>query len=1215
MLSAVQRHSRVSALALSALLALPVIAQAQSSAAWLPATVAGPAVTNAATALDATRHQVLQYGGRVTGQHYGPGSYGRTYDIANGPTLFSNGAFLDSALPSTPGARESAALTYDPIADRMWLFGGDSLSTVGYFSYAGFIIAGQLNDLWYLDRNGASDWHRVTPMGPLPSQRYGASLVTDVQGRRLILFGGRDTLGNHFNDVWTWPLDGSGSWQQILPAGTPPAPTAFAHAVYDPVRQRLIITGGEGAGAANTFMALTLGPSPQWQALLVAGTAPATAIGALDYDASRDALLALAMPADLERIALASTPTWQPLSVATTLATSQLTYLSAMQYDSSADVIVLPGIGSTGYLLPQPVQAVHQRIALDRALSAPTGTAQFLGATLVRGRLVLRYQASVAGNLIGPLRLEGHVASDLTFRTLAFPADSIRGDVYVFSVPVAAGNDSWYRVGWSDIHGDHASDVVRIVAPPPPLAMPFTTDSAFVRVGQAHVQLTLANDSLTVAAQPVFERRTGSGSWSQAWPSWPDDARRMTLRDSMLAHGVSYEYALRFVNLLGDTVRTGLGTLIDNAPDPALASVNRGAHVFSGAWDAANTPPSFGGNLEVSKDGGAWSVQQAVVQNTGRQLPFAITPLRLGVVYRARLAWQEQGVTRYSVVFADTVPHASATVVFTPHSDRVDAAWHVSPPDSGLVWRIQRAPATNGPFATVAVIAAAAPAGVAFTGDIAYADQAVTPGSTYAYRIVADDGVGADTLASSLTATLHAPVLFAKHATPQQVDFDWYAPDAGTFNLALMRGSPGGETAEAALTPGDDGHAHYTIYPAQLGEVLRYRVRWQESDNVERFSGTDTTVVMPAQVDTLPATFGTYHVVTRWNVQPVDSTFFVALERSGDGGRTYSFITLYRTTAGPSFVWDDKSARPSVSYRYRLSWVLGTSPEVRGITGQVPLSGIARGRPDRVTVDWLTIPLPSTGARRHFAGTLERRVSSAPWTTLGTIAAVPLAGPAGDRDSLGYDDFSARVGQLYDYRVTWIDQGDTLQTAAISAAVPAVSASLFDVNSKPTSVTVRWQVTGDDPAFAMRVLRRESASSVWDTLGLSHDQEPGIRSYVDLTTTPGHLYSYKLIWQQDAATHTSEEHAVFAIGSAIQMGRPSPNPSHGGFSVPIGIPDAVAVRLTLYDIGGREQGFKTFTGPGVFTYTLPAGRFKAGVYFARLDDGRHIVTQRVVIVP
>jgi hypothetical protein len=81
------------------------------------------------------------------------------------------------------------------------------------------------------------------------------------------------------------------------------------------------------------------------------------------------------------------------------------------------------------------------------------------------------------------------------------------------------------------------------------------------------------------------------------------------------------------------------------------------------------------------------------------------------------------------------------------------------------------------------------------------------------------------------------------------------------------------------------------------------------------------------------------------------------------------------------------------------------------------------------------------------------------------------------------------------------------------------------------------------------------------------------------------------------------------------MGRPSPNPCRGEFSLPIGIPDAVQARLSVYDITGRERATKTFTGPAVFQYAIPRGQLKAGVYFVRLDDGRTRVTQRVVVAP
>ena len=90
---------------------------------------------------------------------------------------------------------------------------------------------------------------------------------------------------------------------------------------------------------------------------------------------------------------------------------------------------------------------------------------------------------------------------------------------------------------------------------------------------------------------------------------------------------------------------------------------------------------------------------------------------------------------------------------------------------------------------------------------------------------------------------------------------------------------------------------------------------------------------------------------------------------------------------------------------------------------------------------------------------------------------------------------------------------------------------------------------------------------------------------------------------------------MFAIGSTILLGRPSPNPSRGGFSVPFGLPDATPTRMGVYDVSGRERVAQTYSGPGTYMFTLPAGHLEPGVYFVRLQGGRRQVTQRVVVAP
>jgi hypothetical protein len=278
---------------------------------------------------------------------------------------------------------------------------------------------------------------------------------------------------------------------------------------------------------------------------------------------------------------------------------------------------------------------------------------------------------------------------------------------------------------------------------------------------------------------------------------------------------------------------------------------------------------------------------------------------------------------------------------------------------------------------------------------------------------------------------------------------------------------------------------------------------------------------------------------------------------------------------------------------------------VSGITMPLPTGGVAIGRSDRVSLGWKIIGLSWVHA--SFIGTIERRTPGGVWATLANLGT--------NADSLDYHDFTPPPGQPMEWRLTWLDLGDALNTSALSAAMTRVDATFYSSDIKPSRVTVRWQVSGDDPDFPMHVLRRELTSDVWETLGLAVREIPGIRIYVDSTVTPTHRYAYRLTWTQGNVTSNSDAQPVFAIGNAIMLGRPSPNPSRAGFSVAFSLPDARPARLELFDVSGRVRFSYSYVGPGAFTFTLPPRTVEPGIYFLRLAGSRGSAIQRVAVAP
>lgn len=144
-----------------------------------------------------------------------------------------------NANPGTaPSARRFSSMTQDPGTGGILLFGGwDANGT-------------PLNDTWlYI----GGTWVQLSPATSPPARGH-HTLVTRSDFGDVFLCAGHDGLATgrtHFLDTWRWDSAG-GTWVQITPSTTAiPHGHAGNWAVYDPTRQRVVLTGGQGISTAS----------------------------------------------------------------------------------------------------------------------------------------------------------------------------------------------------------------------------------------------------------------------------------------------------------------------------------------------------------------------------------------------------------------------------------------------------------------------------------------------------------------------------------------------------------------------------------------------------------------------------------------------------------------------------------------------------------------------------------------------------------------------------------------------------------------------------------------------------------------------------------------------------------------------------------------------------------------------------------------------------
>ena len=261
-------------------------------------------------------------------------------------TLSGAPAWTELATPTHPNGRELALLGWDPSHDRLVLYGGQNRTDAWQLplnpvtDWSGIVVDPwppapgpypnlvhdpvrhrlleiHAHDLWAYPLTGAGTWTHETIGGSAPNSTGGFSTIYDPNADRVLVFGGQSG-GGLSNQTWALTLSGAPAWQPLLPDGVPPDPRAFHSALYDPVRRRMIVFGGETQdfGWAVDTWELSLSGPLRWTEVPATGSYPWDSYQySLFYDGAADRMLALRQDAQqLWSLSLSGPPVWSALA-------------------------------------------------------------------------------------------------------------------------------------------------------------------------------------------------------------------------------------------------------------------------------------------------------------------------------------------------------------------------------------------------------------------------------------------------------------------------------------------------------------------------------------------------------------------------------------------------------------------------------------------------------------------------------------------------------------------------------------------------------------------------------------------------------------------------------------------------------------------------------------------------------------------------------------
>jgi len=266
---------------------------------------------------------------------------------------------------NVPNRRSGGGMAYDPISQRIIMFGGDSPS-------------GYLGDTWAWT---GSNWQQLSP-AHTPTPRGTPYMATDQTRNNIVLFGGVTGSGRS-NETWTW----NGSDWIIQSPVTRPTARNFGQMTYDPVSGNLLMFGGDsGSGASGYLNDTWTWNGTNWTQQAPATSPPVRMAYGLAYDGANVILFGGEIPGTGGQMT-GDTWFWTGSTWTQRNLTTSVRGHIGMLYDPTHDQILsFGGFGSSGAI-------INETWTLQAAPLVATGAA-----TLLTSRSV---------QLAGEVQLEG----------------------------------------------------------------------------------------------------------------------------------------------------------------------------------------------------------------------------------------------------------------------------------------------------------------------------------------------------------------------------------------------------------------------------------------------------------------------------------------------------------------------------------------------------------------------------------------------------------------------------------------------------------------------------------------------------------------------------------------------------------------------------------------------------------------------------------------
>lgn len=740
----------------------------------------------------------------------------------------------------------------------------------------------------------------------------------------------------------------------------------------------------------------------------------------------------------------------------------------------------------------------------------------------------LHVEQGASNVLSGPGTRSTTVSS--TLPAITFSNERLAVELFLAINRNEAGTGQTWRTSLR--HGD-AGDTVVIPGPPsaPALEPPGTLNVTSVGDNRVGLAWGAAADA-RVTGYVVQRATAAAGPWSDV----TGVLGALSHTDTGLANGTRYYHRVVAVDAAGtrSPPSNSTSSVPSDTDSPGAASavtvVPAGSFRLQVSWAASSAGDLAG--YEVQRAGSAAGPFSRIAGPVGGTT-FTNDGLPSGSTWYYRVvAIDDDGLRS-----APSAPSAGTVAPSPPSGLRIVAvadrsvamAWNGT---SEAVTRyvVERSTSSGGPFTTVGS-----------TGGTSFTDGGLSNGTTYFYRVRAEDAAGASSSPSAVVSAVPADTgipappttLVAVPQAGARVRLDWGAsPSASTVGYRVYR-SAGGAFTDIS---GRITARSFTDGPLPVGTPHRYHVRAEDASGTQSIPSTEAAYTVPPNAPAnLRATAVSESTASlQWNATNDTRAGYRVLRGTSPGG---PYAPVSGKVAGTTFTDAGLVLGTSYYYIVQAESIDGTRSAASNEIRVVPVNGpptppsglratdTTSGGEIRVT--WAANPEPDIA---RYA--VQRATSaSGPWGEITTTTSTTIL------------DSGLSDGTRYHYRILAVDTVGLRSAASeVASAVPTdttpPSAPSRPVVS-PSGLALRVQWAAAPGATRYRVLRSTTPGGPYQVLG----EVAGARTFTDAAASRGTTYYYAIV-AIDASGNQSPPSAD-SLAAVVPPGLPTPPPGTG----------------------------------------------------------------------